>query len=139
MKYNAKSIGIILCYILAIYGLIILIRKILNREEKNKSKTWSYYVEPYRYGFFTAKDDLGEYTYDDLSDFEPYRYGFGCKKCRECKTSGSKTCTDYYVKKAVSEGKPKDYYQDNIRTCMFNKSEINSICDCDEDTDIVCL
>ena len=78
MKYNAKSIGIILCYILAIYGLIILIRKILNRKEKNPKGTWSYYGEPYRYrrsdGFFTGKDDLGEYTYDDLSDFEPYRY-----------------------------------------------------------------
>ncbi len=52
MKFNAKSIGMILCYILAIYGLIILIRKIMNRSEKNKEKSWSYYVEPYRYDLF---------------------------------------------------------------------------------------
>ncbi len=46
---NAKSVMCILCYILAIYGLIILIRKIMSRSEKNKEKSWSYYVEPYAF------------------------------------------------------------------------------------------
>jgi hypothetical protein len=49
MKFDAKSIMCVLCYILAIYGLIILIRKIMSRSEKNKEKSWSYYVEPYEY------------------------------------------------------------------------------------------
>ena len=59
MKMNAKSVMCILCYILAIYGLIILIRKIMSRSEKNKEKRWSYYVEPYRY----IEDD---YIEDDI-------------------------------------------------------------------------
>ncbi len=107
MKYNAKSIGIVLCYILAIYGLIILIRKILNREEKNKSKTWSYYVEPYRRIMVTGTDDLGPYTYDDSyrpeinyipdsyseSDIEPYRYaGETCEICKKG-LFGGKSCS----------------------------------------------
>ena len=40
----------VLCSILAIYGIIILIRKIMNRSEKNKEGKWSYYIEPYAFG-----------------------------------------------------------------------------------------
>ena len=45
MKFDFKSILAILCYILAIYGLIVLIRKIMSDD---KDKKW--FSENYRYG-----------------------------------------------------------------------------------------
>jgi hypothetical protein len=44
MKINAKIIGMALVCLLAIYGIIILIRKIMS--DKNL-KEWKYYMEPY--------------------------------------------------------------------------------------------
>ena len=48
MKINAKTIGMALVCLLAIYGVIILIRKIMSdKTEDQKSKGWKYYIEPY--------------------------------------------------------------------------------------------
>ncbi len=44
MKFDFKSILAILCYILALYGLIVLIRKIMSDD---KDKKW--FSENYRY------------------------------------------------------------------------------------------
>ncbi len=107
---NTKSVMCVLCSILAIYGIIILIRKIMNRSEKNKEGKWSYYIEPYRW--------------------------LGCKKCKECKEKSMKTCTDYLVSKAGSASKVD---QDDIRSCMRDQSMVESICNCNQDKDIVCL
>ncbi len=48
MKFNMKMLLKIICCIFAIYGILILVRKIANREDKNKEKKWSYYVEPFK-------------------------------------------------------------------------------------------
>lgn len=81
----------------------------MKKSEKNKEGKWSYYIEP---------------------------FGFGCKKCKECKKNGSKTCTDYFVNKADSASKVNP---DDIRACMRNQSMIDSICDCNKDKDIFCI
>jgi len=48
MKINAKTIGMALVCLLARYGVIILIRKIMSdKTEDQKSKGWKYYIEPY--------------------------------------------------------------------------------------------
>jgi hypothetical protein len=49
MKINAKIIGMALVCLLAIYGVIILIRKIMSdkNEDIKKNKGWKYYIEPY--------------------------------------------------------------------------------------------
>jgi len=48
MKINAKTIGIALLCIIAIYGVIILIRKIMHdKSEDQKKLGWKYYMEPY--------------------------------------------------------------------------------------------
>jgi len=49
MKVNSEKILMILCCIFALYGLFILVRKIVNRSEKNKDGKWSYYIEPFYY------------------------------------------------------------------------------------------
>ncbi len=69
MKYDGKTLLSILCCLLAVYGVIILVRKVLNRKEKNTKSTWSYYVEPYRYA--AQKCECKS------------RFGvkYGCKKC----------------------------------------------------------
>ncbi len=114
MKMNAKSVMCVLCYILAIYGIIILIRKIMNRKEKNPEGKWSYYVEPYR--------------------------GFGCKKCKECK---DKACLNYFIEKAGGKDKlnanPVLFQQ--LKECMTNRGSVtpDSICNCSEDKDKICL
>ena len=48
MKMNAKMIGYMLVCILALYGVIILIRKIMHdKTEDQKNMGLKYYVEPY--------------------------------------------------------------------------------------------
>jgi hypothetical protein len=50
MKINTQSIIKVLVCIFALYGLILLVRKLWNRKENNKEGKWSYYVsEQYRY------------------------------------------------------------------------------------------
>lgn len=50
MKINTQSIIKVLVCVFALYGLILLVRKLWNRNENNASGDWKYYVsEQYRY------------------------------------------------------------------------------------------
>ena len=69
MKINTKLIIKVLVCIFALYGLIILVRKLWNRNENNAKGNWNYYVsEQYRY----MNDIMEEYRliYPTFSDFK---------------------------------------------------------------------
>lgn len=77
MKFDGKMLLIIIGALLALYGTIILIRKVMERKTKNADGKWGYYISAEQFRYETLiKDEMEKFRYANFKDFNDFKSQF---------------------------------------------------------------